>query len=256
MTGRRVLVLCGLCALALLAGCLGPSEIPDDQLGESANYTWETDADAAYTLERSSYSAVYTVTNRTTVAVYERDALGVESSIDIRGLQFRYPNGTVVNATHPGLNANRTQDRTRIGLPVRNGSVAYTASRIGKEFGIPVAVPGTQTITLPEGTRVGVPLLSQVSPGNYTTTVEEGRMTIRWANQTDGTLRVQYYLQRDLVLFGGLLLIGLAVAGGGSLYYWRQIRQLESRREDIGLDVEDETDEDDPRDRGPPPGMR
>jgi hypothetical protein len=102
---------------------------------------------------------------------------------------------------------------------------------------------------------VGVPLLSQVSPGNYTTTVEDGRMTIRWANRTDGTLRVQYYLQRDLVLFGGLLLIGLAVAGGGSLYYWRQIRQLESRREDIGLDVEDEG-EDDPRDRGPPPGMR
>nr|WP_274326221.1 DUF5803 family protein [Halosimplex aquaticum] len=49
---------------------------------------------------------------------------------------------------------------------------------------------------------------------------------------------------------GILTLVGI----GGALYYLRQIRVLERRREEIGLDVETETDEFD--DDGPPPGMR
>jgi hypothetical protein len=253
MTRRRLLALVGLVSLALLAGCFGPTEIPEDQLGESANYTWESDAAASYTLERSSYSAVYNLTNHTTLAVHTRDALGVESSIGIRSLQFRFRNGTVVNSTHPDLNATRSQDRTTIALPVRDGQVAYTASRNGKQFAIPVAVTGPQEITLPAGTRVGLPLLSQVSPGNYTTSVTDNRMTIRWANRTEGTLNVQYYLQRDPLLFGGVLLVGLVVGLGGSVYYLRQIRQLEAKREEIGLDVDQE--DDDLRDDGPPPGM-
>jgi len=254
MRGRRFAILAGLVALTLLAGCFGPSEIPDEQLSESANYTWDQDAAAAYSLDRSTYAAVFNVTNRTTVAVHSRDALGVESSIGISALQYRFRNGTIVNATHPGLNATRSQDRTRIALPTRNGSVAFTAARSGKQFGVPVAVAGAQAITLPPGARVGVPLLSQVSPGNYTTSVSDGRMTVRWANQTGGTIRVQYYLQRDLLLFSVILLGGLAIGLGGAIYYLRQIRQLESQREAIGLDVDQE--DDDPRDRGPPPGMR
>ncbi len=254
MTRRRLLALAGLVAVALLAGCFGPTSIPEDQLSESANYTWESDAAASYTLERSSYSAVYNLTNRTTLSVNNRDALGVESSIGIRALQYRFQNGTVVNGTHPGLNASRDQGQTTIGLPARDGQVAYTASRNGKQFAIPVAVPGAQEITLPPGTRVGIPLLSQVSPGNYSTSVTDGRMTIRWANRSDGSLNVQYYLQRDLLLFAVLLVVGLVGGVGGSIYYLRQIRQLEAKRAEVGFDIDQE--DDDPRDDGPPPGMR
>lgn len=253
MRGRRLLALGGLCTVLLLAGCLGGG-ISEEQLGEDENYTWDDDAAASYTLDRSSYTAVYDVENRSSLSVHDRDALGIESSIGIRALQFRYRNGTVVNATHPGLTANTSGDRTNVAVPAETGQVAYTAPRNGKQFNIPVAVEGAQSVTLPPGARVGIPLLSSVSPGNYTTDVADGRMAVRWANRSSGTLSVQYYLERDILVFGLLLLIGLVAGGGGALYYLRQIRHLESQREEIGLDVNQ--DDDDPRDRGPPPGMR
>lgn len=243
MTGRRTLVLVGLLCLAALAGCLGPSEISDEDLQGNATYNWETGADAAYNLSDSSYQAVYEVTNRSSIAVYNRDALGVESPVQIEKLQFRFTNDTVVNATHANLSATLAQSETDITLPAQNGSVAYTASRNGKQFATPVIVPGNQSITLPPDARVGVPVLSHVRPGDYSTSITDARMTVRWANVTDGSLTVHYYLQWDLLLFGGLAAIGLALGLGGALYYFRQIRRLKARREEIGLDVNQSEDE-------------
>jgi len=250
---RRLLALVGLVVLAGLAGCFGPSEVPEEDLTGNATYDWDRNAAAAYDLSRSTYAAVFAVDNRSTLEVHDRDALGVEAAVDISALQFRFQNGTVVNATHRNLSATLEQRQTVISLPARSGQVAYSARRSGKQFSTPVVVPGRQTITLPPGTRVGVPLLSQVNPADYATTVADGRMTVAWANQTGGTLTVHYYLQRDLVLFSLLLLVTLTLGVGGSVYYLRQIRRLEDEREDLGLEVETE---DDPRDRGPPPGMR
>lgn len=249
----RHVALGGVVLLAVLAGCFGPAEIPEDQLAGNATYNWAQDADAAYTLSRSSYTAVFNLSNRSTLSVHDRDALGVESPVEISALQFRFRDGTIVNATHENLSAQLRQRRTVISLPASEGWVGYTARRSGKQFATPVVVPGRQTITLPPGARVGVPLLSQVSPGNYTTDVAENRMTVAWGNVSDGSLTVQYYLQRDLVLFSLLLLVALTIGLGGAVYYLRQIRRLESQREEIGLDVEED---DDPQDRGPPPGMR
>lgn len=252
MTRRHRLVLAGLFCLVALAGCFGPSEIPDDRLQENATYDWDTDVNASYTVEESSYQAVYAVANRSTISINTRDLLGVDEPVQISALQFRFPNGTDVNATHANLSATTTQSATEISLPASNGTVAYTAPRNGKRFSTPVAVPGSQSVTLPPNTRVGVPILSQVSPGNYSTDVADDRMTIRWPSVDDGTLVVRYYLQRDLLIFGSLLLIAIVVGGGGLVYYLRQIRQLESIRKEIGIDVDED---DDPRDRGPPPGM-
>jgi hypothetical protein len=250
---RRLLALVGLIALAVLAGCLGPSEVSESALTENATYDWNRDAAASYNLSRSTYSAVFTVSNNSTLEVHNRDALGVEAAVEISALKFRFGNQTVVNATHANLSATLEQSQTVIRLPARNGQVAYTARRSGKQFSTPVVVPGRQTITLPSGTRVGLPLLSQVNPSNHTTSVENNQMTVAWANQSSGALTVHYYLQRDLLLFSLLLLVTFTLAVGGSLYYLRQIRRLEDEREDIGLDVDTE---DDPGDRGPPPGMR
>lgn len=250
---RRLLAVGALALLGVLAGCFGPAEIPEDDLTGNASYDWDANASGAYDLSRSSYETVYNVTNRSTIAVNDRDALGTESPIRIRLLQFRFRNGTVVNATHGNLSATLAQRRTTIDLPARDGEVAFTASRSGKQFSIPVAVPGPQEIRLPPGARVGVPILSQVSPGEYETTVDDGRMTVRWANESDGTLTVHYYLQRDLLLFSLLVVVGTTLGVGGSVYYLRQIRRLKRRREEFGVDAEYD---DDPRDRGPPPGMR
>ena len=107
---------------------------------------------------------------------------------------------------------------------------------------------------MPPSARVGIPLLSQVSPPADDRNVSAGRMTVRWNEIERGPVVVRYYLQRDILLFGGLGGV-LAVAGVvGALYYYRQIRTLEKRREEIGLDVE--TEDDDFGDDGPPPGMR
>jgi len=251
---RRYLAVGGLVLLALLAGCgLGPSEIPEDQLAADGEYRWDTGADVSFNLSRSSYAAVVDLKNSSNLSVHSRDALGTESSVQLSNLQFRYPNGTVVNASHPDLSASLAQKRTDITVPAPDGKVAYTASRNGKQFSTPAFVGGSYEVTLPPGARIGVPLLSQAGPGGYETTVDGGRMTVRWANVTQGAVQVRYYLQRDLLLFGGLAAIVVAVGAGGTLYYLRQIRRLEKQREELGLDVDHD---DDPRDRGPPPGMR
>lgn len=237
---RRLLAVGAFVVLVGLTGCFGPSEISEDQLAGNASYEWDQDADAAYTLSRSSYTAMFDLENRSTLSVHDRDALGVESPVDLEKLRFRYPNGSVVNGTVANLSASLQQRRTVITVPAREGQVGYTASRSGKQFSTPVVVPGTQTLTLPSGTRVGIPLLSQVGPGDYTTTVADNRMTVRWANVSDGSLTVHYYLQRDLLLFSVLLLGALTVGLGGSIYYLRQIRELKSVRETIGLEVDEE----------------
>lgn len=250
---RQAIAVAALLSAMLLAGCFGPAELSEEQLSGNATYDWDQDADAAYTLSRSSYQAVFKVDNRSTLSVNDRDALGVEAPVDLSTLKFRFTNGTIRNGSHPNLSATLQQRRTEITVPARDGWVAYTADRSGKQFTTPVVVPGRQTVTMPPGARVGVPLLSQVSPSDYSTTVSDNRMTITWANVSDGSLTANYYLERDLLLFSLLVLVAASVAVGGILFYLRQIRRLTAEREELGLDVEDD---DDPPDRGPPPGMQ
>lgn len=253
MNRRHILAVGGLVVLALLAGCsLGPTEIPDEELTQNETYDWESGANATFSLSRSSYTAVLDVSNQSTVTVFRRNGLGIESPVRPRALRFQFLNGTVVNATHANLSATVRSDSTLLKLPADNGTVGYRAGRSGKQFATPVFVEGSHQVVLPAGTRIGVPLLSQASPGGYSTTVgSDNRMTVRWEELTGGTVTVRYYLQRDLLLFSLLVVVVAVLGGGGLVYYLRQIRRLESRREDIGIDVDDqETDRDDP-----PPGM-
>jgi hypothetical protein len=254
MTSRRVHAALALVAVLLLAGCFGgPSEIPEEDLTGEASYDWETNATATFNLSRSSYTTVVEIQNRTELTVWRSDRLGTDSPVDVEALQFRFENRTVVNATHGNLSATRTGDNTVISLPAENGTVAYTAGRTGKRFSAPVFVEGSYELVLPPSTRIGVPLLSQASPGGYSTDVTDDRMTVRWPDLSDGTLTVRYYLQRDLLLFGGLAVIVIVAGGGGTVYYLYQIRILEERRKAMGDDIEYE---DDIGDDGPPPGMR
>lgn len=254
MNRRHFLAVAGLLALATLAGCgFGPSEIPEDQLSENVTFDWETDANARFTLSRSSYTAVIEVSNRSTIEVFRRDALGTETPVQPTALQFRFRNGTVVNASHANLSATLQSDATELSLPADNGTVGYAARRSGKQFATPVFVEGSHELVLPPGARIGVPLLSQASPGGYETSVADNRMTVRWDDLDSGAIDVRYYLQRDLFLFSGLVALVLLVGVGGTVYYVRQIRQLEAKREEMGIDVEQ--DDDDIGDSGPPPGM-
>lgn len=250
---RKVLALVALVALVATAGCLttgGPSQ---KDLAENATYDWNTTTDVDIRIVDGGYQAVYNFTNTSRLNVYQRDTFGQREPLSsLSSLQFRYPNGTQVNATAFNVSSNRA--RTRIELPSKAGKLAYTAGKRGKELRTPVFKKGSYAVTIPRGTSVGLPILAHVVPGGYNTTVVDGRVRLTWKNVTSDTLVVDYYLERDVFFFGALFLIGFAIAVVGGLYYWRQIRSLEQRREDVGLDVDDE--DDDPRDRGPPPGMK
>lgn len=257
---RRWLVAVGLLAvLAALSGCssvLGPGQPSEADLSENATYEWESDADTNYNVSRNSFRATIAVENRSKLEVHRRDELGSENPLTIAALKFRFPNGTVVTANRSTLSANNTRSHTNLWLPADGGQVAFTADRpTGKRFSTPLFVEGhSHQVTLPPRARVGIPLLSQVSPSSTTSTVEDDVMRIYWDEVERGPIVVRYYLARDVLLFGGMAGVLAIAAIGGTIYYLRQIRSLERRREEVGLDVE--TEDDDVGDDGPPPGMR
>ncbi|MDS0284137.1 DUF5803 family protein [Haloarcula onubensis] len=261
---RRTLALIAVLALAALAGCtgiFGPEEVDEGQLNENASYDWETESNASITLNRTSYRAVYDVPDNSSVTIYSRDDLGREESVPVSALRFRFDNGTVISPANSSLTARRTGRSTVIDLPNNSsGQVAYSAPRQGKSFSTPVYTSGnTYSVTLPPGRRVGIPLLSQVTPGGYETSVDQStdRMTVTWSEPVDSrAIRVRFYLQRDLYIFGGLAAIAIVVGTVGTVYYWRQLQAVRRRRKEAGIDLEEEYDDEDFGDDGPPPGMR
>jgi hypothetical protein len=242
--------------LVALAGCssaFGPGEPDPDRLNENASYDWETTHTAELAVNRSSYTAVYNVPNNTSMEVYVRDDLGRDRHVPIEGLRYRYPNGTVITSNQTALNVSQTRKRTTIDLPnASGGSVAYSAPRHGKQFSLPVFVPGNYSVRLPPSARVGVPFLSNVSPRNYTTSVNASYMTVQFPELRDGSMHIRWYLQRDLFMFTILLILAVAIGTGGAVYYYRQIQRLRERRKQTDLDV----DIGDDSGKGPPPGMR
>lgn len=254
---RRLLAAVLVVSLAALAGCasfLGGGQPNPEQLNATGNYDWDAPANTTYNVSRSQVTAVVEP-NGTSVVVYRTDEIGTDEPIPLQALQFRYPNGTVVTANASDLGARNQGQRTNISVPQTEGQVAFTAPRPNaKRFAMPVFVEGSHAVILPPRARVGIPLLSNVNPGNYNTSVADNRMTVAWGDVERGPVITRYYLQRDVLLFGGIAaILGLVGLVGGA-YYLYQIRSLRRRREDIGLDVdvdEDEFDQDDP-----PPGMR
>ncbi len=243
-------------ALALTAGCLGPQQIPDDELTADAEYNWETDVDAEITITESSwlganeFKAVYQIDNRSQVELYQR-GLSRDRPLRVQAVQFQYPNGTVVGADQ--LSITTEAERTIIELPADSGALAFTGTHPSKELQIEAYVEGSYRVILPPNHRTADFLLGDVVPGNYTVTELDSRVAVSWQS-VDRSLLVRYYAERDRMIFWGLV-AGLSVIGlGGYLYFRREIARLMRWREQQGLDVDDEVDDDDRR--RPPPGLR
>ncbi|KAB7517311.1 DUF5803 family protein [Halosegnis rubeus] len=282
MNRRLALGILGLGLLALTAGCtsfLGPGEPDPGDLTANETYDWDAGVDADLDVNKRNVTAVFDVRNRTdglddsdpTFRFYGRGTLATEQPQRLTAVQFRYANGTQVafesvdgearsvvtytngtTAQLPVLSVERTNDRTVVHLPTNeSGQLGVTLPKDGKQVSFPGYVEGSYQMRLPESARVGVPLLSQVRPGTSDRTVANDRLLLSWEGVDAPTLVVRYYLQRDLLLFGGLAVGATLIGLGGALYYYRQLRATQKKREEVGLDMDIE---DDDRNR-PPPGM-
>lgn len=268
---RKVLAAVALCLLVFSSGCLGffrgPQPIDDERLDqappEGYEYQWDADRAAHFTLtENARFLAVYEVpANRSEVRLYRNDGFGGTNAIDVTAVRYRYPNGTTISGgefEEYGGSVRQTRDEVVIGMPNGTtgeaGQLAFTSSSTPKRFSLPAYdwVGGTNyEVVLPPQRSVDLPVFGNVRPGGYEATQQGDRVRIVWSDLTAGSLSVQYYLQRDVYVFGGIAAALTVVGLVGLLYYRRQIDELRERREEMGgvRDVEDD-------DSGPPPGMR
>jgi hypothetical protein len=260
MNRRHLLALAGLALLALTAGCFGPGDVSTDQLDQepAEPYAWETDRDAHIVVQTdSSFRAVYNVSGTEgSVELFRRDGFGGRNPLNVRAVRYRYPNGTVITGSElqaRGGSVDRSRETVTVTFPAggEGGKLAFTAGATPKRFSLPVFVEGSYEVVLPPDRRVDFPVFGTVSPRGSTTEVVDGRTHIRWAEVTGRGITVQYYLQRDIPIFGGVAAVAIVVGLGGAFYYKRQIDELRELREEMGLDVEVEE-----KDDGPPPGMR
>ncbi|WP_144901561.1 DUF5803 family protein [Halobellus captivus] len=263
---RRLLLAAGcLALLAITSGCLGIGTGPVDAErldSEPADgYEWDTERNAHITIQENTQFRAVLETNSSTIELYREDGFGGTNPLPVEAVRYRYPDGTVITGTeirNRSGEVRQTRDETIVELPddapESGGSLAFTSGGTPKRFTLPTYVDGSYEVVLPPNRRIDFPVFGQVSPRNYDTEIDErDRVHIAWADPvTTDHISVRFYLQRDLYIFGGIVLLVGAIGGGGLLYYRRQIDRLREQRHEMGIDVEIDDDDDD----GPPPGMR
>lgn len=239
---RRLVALGTLILLAVLAGCMGPlggGSIDTSAADESVDYDWNTTANTTLTVESGRVLAVYTIENRSTIEAYDYQRLNNERPVDPVAVRFRYPNGTVVGPEAMAFST--ANSRTVIELPAESGQVALVLPKSGKQVRVPVVVEGSHEMILPENAHVQYFLLGRVIPSADERVEEaDGRVHLGWEDVTRDRIVVEYYLERDLVVFTAILLLGSVVLVGGLVYYWLQLRELRERREAVAWEDDSE----------------
>jgi hypothetical protein len=271
---RRLLAALSLVLLLGLGGCtsiFGGGGVDPEALSEDATYDFDADRDAYVEINEDNYTAVYNVSaiaggeDDPTVQLYTTDALTIERPLEVRAVQYRYPNGTIVRfvdgeavrvdengSTTPtdALEVEGARDRTTVHVPTDAGRLAFTTPKTGKEVALQTPADGSYEVALPPDADASLPLLSRVRPPNDDRRVVGDRVHLTWETLDAELLIVRWYLDRDLWLFGGLAAIAIVVGSVGAVYYYRQIQRARRLREEEGLDVDYEDDRE-----GPPPGM-
>lgn len=260
MRRRRLLALAAVVGMLALSGCLGffgDDSVPAERLDEEPageGYAWNESADVHLTVQAdSTFQGVYSM-NGTELTLYRNDGLGGQNPLDVRAVRYRYPNGTVINGSTLAERGNveETRDEVVITTPEEGGELAFTAGSTPKRFSLPTYVDGSYEVVLPPDRRASAPVFGRIRPGGSETTVDDrNRAHITWEDVTTDRVLVQFYLQRDLTLFGGLVAVFSVVALVGLAYFRRKLRELREQREELGLDVDVEDDSG----RDPPPGM-
>lgn len=238
---RRRLAAVGLLALLVtVSGCLsffGSNEVDADRLAEERPYVWDTEAGTTVVVEKSEVRVVYTVENRSELEVWRFERFNNERSVNPIALRFRHPNGTVIGPE--AMTVTKTRSRTTIALPSPDGQVAMTLPKRGKRVRLPTVVEGSHELILPMSARVRYWLLGRVvPPADERSLDSDGRVHLRWEEIPRDSFVVEYYLERDLLIFGGLLAVGVVALGGVLGYFYLQLRTLRERREQVAWDEE------------------
>ncbi|MFW6265256.1 MAG: DUF5803 family protein [Halanaeroarchaeum sp.] len=234
---RRLLAILALGALLVLAGC-GGTAVDEAALNESAEYDWNTTAAVTVTAEGSEYRAVYTLDDEKEVELSIHDELLGQQPVSISAAQFRYENGTVANAS--ALTVEERDKRTVVEFPAEEGQFAYTAQSSSRSLMIPVTTNRSHEVILPEDMRISVPVFGGADPGGYETEIRDDQVHLRWSSVEADRISVDYYQERDLLLFAGLFGFLVLVSVGGLAYYRSQIQRLEDERSAAGLEFDDE----------------
>jgi hypothetical protein len=261
---RRALAALALVGLLVTSGCLGglggggpmDADRLDRQPGEP--YEWNASSDVHITITASAdYRAVYDTDAERfggRLNLSQTDALGTKRPLTVSSLRYRYPNGTVINGTEleaHGGDLYTESNELRVVPPAEGGQIAFSGESTPKRFSLPVFLDGSTTVVLPPDRRTDVPLFGQVVPEPTEKRSMGNQVVLYWEDLTAPSMLVRYYIQRDILIFGGLA-GGLVVVGAvGLLRYRRELKRLREQREEMGLDVETGEDDD-----GPPPGMR
>jgi len=252
---RRLGLAVGLVALlAVSAGCLGyitgGGEVSDEQLDREPTepYDWETDRDARLTLHTASeVQAVYRVNASQQLRLYTPAGLGREEPLEASAVRFRYAdNGTVITGTEireRGGEIDQTTDEVDLTVPDAEGQLALSAPVTPRRLTLPVYVDGSYEVVLPPDYRMDFFLFSNAVPRGAETEIVDNRVHVRWDEVTGETILVQYYLERDLYVFGGAVVLLSAIAAGGLYYYRRQIDRLHDVRVQMGLGGDDDEEE-------------
>ena len=232
---RRTLAVGLLLVLVVSSGCLsffGGNQVDRDRLAEERSYDWDTTADTTVVVDRSEVRLVYALENRSTLELFRYERFNNERAVDPIALRFRHPNGTVVGPD--AMTVTKSRSATTIELPAEDGRVALTLPKRGKRVRLPVVVDGSHELVLPEDAWVRYWLLGRVVPPADSRTLEDdGRVHLRWASVERERLVVEYYLERDLLIFGSLLAVGLVALAAVLGYFYLQLRTLRERREAV-----------------------
>lgn len=239
MNRMRLLPL-ALVLVVVTSGCLGGfGGISEDDLCEEASYDWDTEANATYTVRsNSTYEAVYDVNNTSSMELHSRDGLGNDEPVNIESVRFRAEDGTVYDCED--VDVETTRHETVVEFPEENGQFAYTARSNPKRFVTQRFVDGSHEVILPPNREVSNPLFGSVQPNQDETERIDGRLHVRWEDPEGNRIVVQYYLDRDVPLLFGIVVVAGIGALIGFAYYYRLLQGLQRRREEAGIDLDDE----------------
>ena len=239
--------------VVVTAGCLGLlGGVSEERECAGADYDFATDANATYTIQTNgTYNAVYNITNATTVEFFQSDGLGNNQPLQLSAVQFR-ANDTTYDCDD--IEVETTRRKTIVTLPEANGTFAYRTGSSPKRFVTRKFIDGSHEVILPPDRSISNPLFGSVQPGGFNTSTDaDSRVHIEWGNVRTNSISVQYYMNRDIPLFFGVVGVGALLAIGGLAYYYRLVQNLRRKREEAGLDMEEEVEDDSGRD--PPPGF-